>query len=277
MNRKQVFDYLMMKKDGRNPYGSRGGYVDSARNMRGGNGGDYRGNDYRQSNSRYDNANYSQQDNARYDRNSQQYDQYNGNNGNSMRNDGHYMGQGSTYYPIEAMGTFNGYYGMPNQDYGRNDYNYNMQGRNDGHYDPVNNREVFEYDMRRNYDMRGRNDYGDYGETLTRDELKKWNKKLLKQLDEKDKNLFSKENISQRAKQMGVRMEEFNEDELLTASLMMYSDYCKALKPYVGSNIDVYIAMGKEFLTDPDASVKGGEKLAVYHDCIVSGKEEDDD
>ena len=251
MNRKQVYDYLMMKRDGRNPYGSRGGYVDSGRyDMRGVNGRDYHGNDYRQYNGRYDYANYSQQDNARYDRNSQQYDQYNGNNGNSMRNDGHYMGQGSTYYPIEAMGTFNGYYGMPNQDHARNDYN---------------------------YDMRGRNDYGDYGETLTRDELKKWNKKLLKELDEKDKHLFTRDNISQRAKQMGVKMEEFNEDELLTASLMLYSDFGKELKPYVGNNIDIYVAMGKAFLTDPDASVKGGEKLAVYHDCIVSGKEEEYD
>lgn len=272
MNRKQVMDYLMMKRG--NPYGSKGGYVDSrGYDMRGGNGRDYRGNDYRQSNGRYDNASHSYQDNARYDRNSQQYDQYNRDYGYNMKYDGN--AEGKTYYPIEAMGTFNGYYGM-NQD-----HNYDMRGRYDGHYDPVNNREVFEYDMRnrmdRGYDMRGRNDYGDYGETLSRDELKKWNKKLLKELDEKDKNLFTRESVSQRAKQMGIRMEEFNEDELLTASLMMYSDYCKALKPYIGSNIDVYIAMGKAFLLDPDASVKGGEKLAVYHDCIVKKEKEEDD
>lgn len=34
-----------------------------------------------------------------------------------------------------------------------------------------------------------------------------------------------------------------------------------------------YIAMAKEFLVDPDASVKGGEKLAIYHDCIVDDGE----
>ena len=58
--------------------------------------------------------------------------------------DGHYpQGQGSTYYPIQAMGTFEGYYGMPEQDYargGRRDYGYDMR-----------------YDMRGGY---GRRDYG---------------------------------------------------------------------------------------------------------------------
>lgn len=257
MNRKQVMDYLMMKRDGRNPYGSRGGYVssDKARNDMRGNYDRANYNDYnRQYDSRYDNASYSQQDNARRDYGYQQRNQY----------------DRGTRYPFNVEGEFSRY---------------------DGHYDPVNNREIFEYDMERNRDYamrdmnyrytggdrnRGYNDYGDYGETLSREELKKWNKKMLKELDEKDKNIFTKEMISQKAKQMGIRMNEFNEDELLTASLMMYSDYSKELKPYVGSNIDIYIAMGKAFLTDPDASVKGGEKLAIYHDCIVEEKEEDD-
>ena len=73
-----------------------------------------------------------------------------------MRNDyarqggyaGHYsQGQGSTYYPIQAMGTFEGYYGMPEQDYaggGRRDYAYDMR-----------------YDMRGgDYVRGGRRDYG---------------------------------------------------------------------------------------------------------------------
>ena len=59
--------------------------------------------------------------------------------------DGHYGVEGKTYYPIEAMGTFNGYWGMPEEDYTRGgrgrrdygyDYNYDMRGRDYG-YDYV--------------------------------------------------------------------------------------------------------------------------------------------
>lgn len=172
--------------------------------------------------------------------------------------DGHYpMSQGSTYFPIEAMGRFTGYWGEPEEDYrrGRKDY---------GDYN---------YDMR--YDMRGGRDYGyydmggDYGETLTKEELEEWKHKLMKEVDDKYKSFFTKENIAQKAKQMGIQMEEFSEDELLLATMMVYTDYCKALKPYIGENMDAYVKIAHAFLVDKDASVKGGEKLAVYYDNIV--------
>lgn len=183
--------------------------------------------------------------------------------------DGHYpMGQGSTYFPIEAMGRFSGYWGEPQGDYGdmarggrgrdRGDYNYDMRGRG---------RDYGYYDY-------GYEDYGDYGETLGKEELEKWNKKMMKDLEEKDKHFFSKENISQKAKQMGVQMDKFGEDELATASLLSYNTYCTALKPFVGANMDVYVSMGKAFLTDKTSSVKGAEKLAVYHDCIIEGEDD---
>lgn len=252
MNRQEAKYYLRMR-DGRNPYGSQG-YVlsDRARNsrdMRGGYDRNYRGYDSRGYDYRGSNSNYSQSD---YARNNYDYEQ------------GNQYDRG-TRYPFNVEGEF---------------------GRYDGHYDPMHNREIFEHDMMdrnyrydRNYDYegRGRNDYGDYGETLSREELKKWDKKLMKELEPKDKNMFSKEMVTQKAKQMGVKMDEFTEEELFTATLMMYTDYCKALKPFVGSNIDIYVVMAKEFLTDPDASVKGGEKLAIYYDCIVKGEKEEDD
>ena len=174
--------------------------------------------------------------------------------------DGHYpMGQGSTYYPIEAMGTFNGYWGVPEEDStrgGRRDYGYDY-----------------------NYDMRGSRDYrydyaGDYGENLTMGEMEHWRKKLDKEVgDEQSKHFFKKENVEQKAKQLGIEMKHFNADELALAAYMLYSDYCKSLKPFVGTNMDVFIKMGEEFLTDPDSAVKGGEKLALYFD-IVSGEED---
>lgn len=164
--------------------------------------------------------------------------------------DGHYGAEGKTYYPIEAMGTFNGYWGMPEEDYARGG-----RGRRDYGYD-------YGYD------------YGDYGETLSKEELEHWNKKMLKDVDEKYKQHFKKENIAQKARTLGISMEGFNEDELLTATIAMYTDYCDVLKPYVGESMDIYVKMAKAFLTDKDASVKGGEKLAVYHDCIVEGEDD---
>jgi hypothetical protein len=168
--------------------------------------------------------------------------------------DGHYGAEGKTYYPIEAMGRFNGYWGMPEEDYGR----YDMRGRGG----------------RRDYGYYGE-DYGDYGETLTKEELEHWNKKMLKEVDDKYKNYFTKENIAQKARALGVQMEGFNEDELLTSTIMEYTDYCDVLKPYIGENMDVYMKMGKAFLLDKDSAVKGGQKLALYHDEVVMAEEDD--
>ena len=169
--------------------------------------------------------------------------QYMSDRGYDYEMDGHYGSEGKTYHPVEAMGRFTGYWGMPEEDYGR-------------------------------YDMRGRYDYGDYGETLSKQELEHWNKKMMKEVDDKYKHFFTKENISSKARSLGVQMEGFNEDELLTATIAMYTDYCDALKPYIGENMDVYVKMAKSFLMDKDASVKGGEKLAVYFDCIVEGEDD---
>jgi hypothetical protein len=176
--------------------------------------------------------------------------------------DGHHPQEhGSTYYPIQAMGTFEGYYGMPEQDYGRG-------GRRD-----------YGYDMRGDYASRGRRDYADYGydygydygedsERLTEEELEHWCKKLKGQLDEREKQMFSKEAISQKAKQMGKQMKDFSEKELEVATLMIYTDYKKS----IGQNPDLAIKLAFDWLTDEDVAVKGGEKLAVYYDCIVEGE-----
>lgn len=231
-------DYLM-RRDGRNPYGSRGGYITSRdpRRMRMDRG---MGEDYT-----YDR----EMEDGRRRRNAmgqyvsdRAYEDY-----------GFHEERG--FKPVEAMGYFTGYYGG-GQDMargGRRDYGYDM-----------------------GYDMRGRYDYGydyagDMGENLTREELEHWRKKLDKEVgDEQAKNFFKKENIEQKARAMGIEMKGFNADELALASYMLYSDYCKSMKPYVGSNMDIFIKMGEEFLTDPDSAVKGGEKLALYHE-IVSG------
>lgn len=282
--------------DGRNPYGSKGGYVTSGRrgdglmmdDMRAYQQGNYHGNfadmveqnqplrhdpymprDYGMNDyarREYDMAmregNMSQGHGGRrndygygmpyagvpafYEQNGQGYDMTGGRMRREMGSyqgmDGHHMpmqGQGMTYYPIEAMGTFNGYYGMNQHDFGRG-----QGGR--------------------------RRDYGDYGEVLTEEELEHWCKKLKEQLDDREKQMFSKEAIMQRAKQTGRSMEGFGAKELEVATLMIYTDY----KQSIGQNIDLAVRLAFDWLNDQDAAVKGAEKLAVYYDCILEG---DDD
>ena len=240
MARKKIYDYLMMR-DGRNPYGSRGGYVVPSRSRmrdrdmgedyaRGGQGRDMGGQDYARS---YDYASNqqrnSQQDNRDYadynrTRNSREYEQ----NMQYYRDYAPY-GVGQTYYPIEAMGVFNGYYGMPEQQ----DY---MQ---DGHT------------------------------KLSTKDIKKWEKDLENADGTKGKK-YDMEQIKQIASQMHIKFEEYS-PELFTAIVnMLYSDYCKV----IGGDLTVYVKMAKAFLEDDDFEGTPEEKAFLYYKCIVS-KEDD--
>ena len=195
-------------------------------------------------------------------------------NYSDMRGDGHYpQGQGSTYYPIQAMGTFEGYYGMPEQDYG---YDMRGRGRDYGYYDMARGRggrgrtrDYGDYAYDYGYDYG--DDYGDYGETLSEKELEKWCHKLKSKLTEQEKQLFSKEALAQRAKSLGRQMEGFGEKEIEVVALMLLDDYKKTL----GANPDVMVKLAFDWLDDKDAELKGAEKLAVYHDEIVMGGESD--
>lgn len=245
-------DREYMRGDGRNPYGSRGGYVVSSRGGRGrgrgrGRRGD-RGMDYPPMDMRYqsmpggDMRSYPDYRGEDYRGADMRY--------NDMRGgDMHYGGGRGGYEPVEFMGYCSGYYGAP-QDYGRGmDY-----GRMD-------------YGRGREYGYR---DYGgDYGTTLTERELDEWCKKLKEQLDEREKQMFSKDVIMQKARQMGKQMEGFGEKELEVATLMIYTDY----KHTIGQNPDMAIKLAFDWLNDKDTSVRGAEKLAVYYDCIVMGEE----
>ena len=164
-------------------------------------------------------------------------------------NDGHYGERQDNFRPVEAMGYFTGYYG--GEDYARG-------GRGRGR----------DYGYDYNYDYAG-----DYGENLTKDELEEWKMKLMKEVDEKDKHFFTKENISSKARAFGAQMKDYNEEELCLVTLMMYTDYCKTIKKFVGANMDIYIELAKDWLEDKDSELKGSERLAVYHDCIIEGED----
>lgn len=181
-----------------------------------------------------------------YGRGDMNYDMRGGDYRGEM-GDGHHYPQGSmggqTYYPIEAMGRFNGYWGMPQEDYGYPD----MRGRRDYGYD-------YGYD------------YGDYGETLSTEELHKWQKKLMEQLDEREKQMFRKEAIIPKFKQMGIEMKDFNEEELYTITLAKYTDH----KHSIGQNPDLAIKLARDFMVDEDSNTKGSERTAIYYDTFVA-------
>ena len=264
--------------DGRNPYGSEGGYVVSSRGGRGRGRGrgrrgdrgmdygyDMRGREYADANydmarggrRRGDRGDYGEYDMRRTDYPDMARDMRR--DYNEYHNmDGHHMhgGRSGGYEPVEFMGYCSGYYCSPDQDYGR--------GRDYGYRDYRGG------DMGRNYSRGGYDygDYGDYGETLSDKELEHWKKKLHEQLDEREKQMFSSDSIMQKAKQMGVPMEGFGEKELEVATLMVYTDY----KRSIGQNPDLAIKLAIDWLTDKDVAVKGAEKLSVYYDCIVEGE-----
>lgn len=196
--------------------------------------------------SQYSDSTSSRYDNARNRRDYERDGQYDRDYNYDMRmRDGHYpMRQGgSTYYPIEAMGTFNGYYGMPEDERSsRRDYN------------------------RYNY----RRDYGyDYDSGMLEDEdIEHWSEKLKREVEEKDKQFFTKENIKKKAMEMGVKFDKFTLEEFMVTALMMYTDYCKTLGT---ANMEIYLRLAKDWLCDEDAGVQYGEKLATYYDYIVEG------
>ena len=170
--------------------------------------------------------------------------------GGQMMGDGHYMhGRQGGYEPVEFMGYCQGYYGSPDQDYGRRgDYGYgDMRGRRDYGYD-------YGYDYG-----------GDFGESLSTEELQKWQHKLMEQLDEREKQMFRKEVIIPKFKQMGIEMKDFNEEELYTITLAKYTDH----KQSIGQNPDLAIKLARDFMMDVDSNTKGSERVAIYYDTFV--------
>lgn len=113
--------------------------------------------------------------------------------------------------------------------------------------------------------------YGyDYGndEFLSDEELMDWSRELLRDVEEKDRPMMTREHIAQKGHEIGAKFKDYTEDELVVATLMAYTDYKQTLG---GGNVDLYVRLGKDWLEDEDAELKGGEKLAKYYDEIVCG------
>lgn len=176
----------MLQRDGRNPYGSRGGYVSSSRrgrdranmnydNYRGG----YNRMRDREMDMEYDYAKYDSRYDSRYnpDRRSQ---------------DGHY----------------------PYQQYGERNrpMEYEMYGYGIGGIRPMD----YGYDYSYDYDYASED-----MEKEWKEHLKKWREELKRY----DRFNMPKDQVIQNAKQMGVEFGKYNEEEFLTTYYMVMSDY----------------------------------------------------
>lgn len=103
---------------------------------------------------------------------------------------------------------------------------------------------------------------------LTEHELKDWAKRLLSEVDEKDKSMLEKEAVLSKVETLGIEFEKFTKEEFYVVVLMMYTDFCKTLGT---ANFDIYLKLAKDWLCDDDIALRYGEKLAAYHDTIVKG------
>lgn len=194
--------------------------------------------------------------------------------------DGNYDGRGE--YRGEIYGEYDGYdgRGYDSRGYGRRD------GREyaDSEYDMPDGRRGVKYTGpygiggRRHYPRRDRAGYDeDYGEDdlrLTKSEMMKW-KESLHNADGSHGEHFSFEQIMQAMQAFGLQPKGYNEKELCLAANMLYSDYCKVFEQFIPRDKEamVYVKMAKAFFDDPDASVKGAEKLAAYFCAIVDDEE----
>lgn len=156
------------------------------------------------------------------------------------------------------------YYG--GEFYGMSDKNFEYGGRDRRDYNDYDYNYRESNTDRRMYEPNDYyNDFG--GGYLSKEELYRWKNKLYSEMEKGECEMLSDEKILKRAKEMGLRFENFTEDELVVTVLMIFTDYCKTLGK---ANIDMYVKMAKDFLDDKDAGVKYGEKLTAYYDNIVN-------
>ena len=164
-------------------------------------------------------------------------------------------------------------YGM---DYGE-DYDYERDGRRGvkgtGRYGIGGSR--YYGRRRRDYDMGDYRDYADDEDEVkvSKNHLKKWEKELMNADGSHGKH-FDEAKLMPIAEKLGIKFDEYDEEEFVLVANMLYSDYCEALKSIVTPEREhiVYSKLAKAWLEDEDAP-QGSEKLALYYYCIVDDEE----
>lgn len=221
-------------RDGRNPYGSRGGYVSSSR--RGGRGRD-------RADMNYDMARGGNRDYRGYDRTMDMgydYAKYSGGYGSGYNSQ---RGNQDGHYPYERYGEHN------------RPMDFEMYGYGVGGIRPM------DYGMY---------PYPDYASEDMEKEWKEHLKKWCEELKRYDRFNMPKDQIIQNARQMGLKFENYNEEEFLTTYYMVISDDEDSLI----SNPQMAIIMAKNWLEDKDSKLKGAEKLSAYYYEVINAGEE---
>lgn len=124
---------------------------------------------------------------------------------------------------------------------------------------------------RRRRDSRGRfmRDRGEYDtEYFTQHDIESWKRGMINE-DGSSGEHFTKDQVMQYAKQVGVNPQQFGEATLCLAMNMMYSDYCAVAKKFGFDRPEVYADLAKAFLDDKDFDGEPEEKLYLYYKCIV--------
>lgn len=244
MNERARREMERMRGDGRNPYGSRGGYVTSRdpRHRRDRGMDDEYPMDYRyERDSRHNRREYEPEPYATM-RGNFEYDRYDYGDGYDYGDDmrGDYRG---------------GRRGGSSMDYGYDDMP-DMRGRR------RNSRGQYMSDRRDR-------DYGDdMDDRLTKKEMKEWEKNLVNDDGSRGAH-FQAEQIDQVAQSLNIDPKEFGDGVLCMATNMMYSDYCGVARKFGIDRIEFYIEMAKAFLKDKDFDGDGAEKLFLYYTFIA--------
>lgn len=146
--------------------------------------------------------------------------------------------------------------------YNQSDYMDNQQPRE---YDRYNDNAIRGIGRPREYNYRDRRDYaeGDYDKEYHED-LKEWTEKLKRY----DRFNMPKEQLFASARQMGVKFDEYDEEEFYAIYLMHVSDY-----PTLSNEPHVYLGMAKAWLEDKDLEIEPSEKVCKYLYEIVMADE----
>lgn len=231
----------MIRGDGRNPYGSRGGYVTS-RDPRGRRDRGEQDEPYMDNRHEYDTG-YHHREYDEYPyakmRGSFEYDRY---------------GDGDDY-DYGYGDDMRDYRGGRRMDYGAD---YRGRARN----------AMGQYTSRGGRRDRGM-DYGDDEEMeLSKHDIKEWEEDM-KNEDGTRGFHFTKEQVEDVAKRIGIDPKEFGDHSLWVATNMKYSDEYNVAKKFGVDRPEFYVESAKSFLKDKDFDGDGAEKLYIYYKTIV--------
>lgn len=111
----------------------------------------------------------------------------------------------------------------------------------------------------------------DRGESakLTKHDLMHWENNLRNADGTKGKH-FGMHHVEEAANKLGIRFDEYSEQEFCMVMNMLYSDFCEVCRTIVSPDKEAhyYAKMAQAWLEDDDGPPPA-EKLALYYYCIV--------